>query len=389
MDGPMLDVSPAPAARRVVELRPERAASLLGIEIGADEIASLLEPIGFQIERREGPLRVTVPGYRPDVEREVDLIEEIARRRGYDSFPEQRVAFRASAVPEDALLGTERRVRAILERWGLLEARTAAFAPASDDRVPLLNPLSAEDSHLRDALAPGLLRRVEHNWAHGVRHVRLYEVGTVFLPDGDRQPREEVRVAAALTGARRPPHWTGEPEPWDVWDLKALLAELATVLGAAPPVVDGDILQLRDANDEPIGSGWRVAESAIDAPAWADPVWALELTMPAPRPSDRESSAYRPLPEHPPAERDLALLVPTATPAEEVERLIAREGGDTLAELWPFDLYAGEGIGEGMRSIAWRLRFRRPDRTLTDAEVDRAVSSILRTLEDRLGVRRR
>lgn len=390
LDGAMLDVSRAEATRRVVELRPERAASVLGIGMAADEIASLLEPIGFATEPAGDRLSVTVPGFRPDVAREIDLIEEIARRRGYDSFPEERVAFRASIVPEDPLLAIERGIRGILTRWGLLEARTVAFAPASDDRVPLLNPLSAEESHLRDRLAPGLLRRVEHNWAHGVRNVRLYEVGTAFLPAEDGgQPREEVRVAAVLTGARRPPHWKGEPEPWDVWDLKALLSEMAEAVGAAAPVPAGDTLELHDRSGARVAAGWRVPDSDIDAPAWADAVWALELTLPTAAAEVDSQVGYRPLPEYPPAERDLALLVPTGTSADEVERVISTAAGDTLAEMWPFDLYAGEGIESGARSIAWRLRFRRPDRTLTDAEVDRGVSSILGALEDRLGVRRR
>jgi phenylalanyl-tRNA synthetase beta chain len=408
LEGGMLDVAAAPPAERTIDLRPERVARLLGVEVDATEIEGLLTPIGFDVSGSGSTLQVGVPGYRPDVEREVDLIEEIARRRGYDSFPENRVAFRASVVPEDRLLGVERRVRAVLERWGLLEARTAAFAPAGATRIPLLNPLSSEESHLRDALGPGLLRRVEHNWAHGVRDVRLYEIGTVFFPD-EQAPGgagEEIRVAAVLTGSSAPAHWTGEARPWDLWDLKALLAELSRELGAPGPVpAQGEpsgngrrsagpspllaartALEVRTSDDRRLGGGGQVRDKAIDAPAWAEPVWLLEMTLVG---ASRGAPTYQPLPEYPPAERDLALLVPSATSADQVERVIRGTAGDSLAELWPFDLYEGPGIAEGTRSIAWRLRFRRPDRTLTDEEVDRAIASVLGGLQERLGVERR
>lgn len=389
IDGGSIDVAASRGGRRVVAVRPGRATSLLGVEFDADGIAALLAPIGFAVRPAGEALDVEVPGYRPDVEREVDVIEEIARRHGYDAFPESRVAIRPGAVTQDPLLATERRVRAVLDAYGLLEARTLAFAPASPDRVPLLNPLSAEESHLRDALVPGLLRRVEHNWAHGVRHVRLYEIGTAFLPTGDPQPREEVRLAAVLTGARRPPHWTGEPGTWDVWDLKGLLEELAASMGATAPVPDAGALVLRDDSGAELGRGWVVAESAIDAPAWGDPVVALELTLRAPSSAARPVGGFRALPELPPSERDLALLVPRGVPAAEVERVIRASAGEPLEEVWPFDLYEGPGIPEGTRSLAWRLRFRGADRTLTDAEVDSAVDAVLRALEEQLDVRRR
>lgn len=405
----MLDVSPAPAVPTVVELRPDRVSALLGIDIDAGEIEGLLAPIGFTVEESSSKvtLRVRVPGYRPDVTREVDLIEEVARRRGYDSFPELRVAFRPSAVPEDALLGVERRVRAVLSRWGFMEARTAAFAPAGEARVPLLNPLSSEESHLRDALTPGLLGRVEHNWAHGVRHIRLYEVGTAFFPATDSAAREVVRVAAVFTGATRPPHWTAEDDAYDAWDLKALMAELAQAVDGEAPVPGADpvaepsfaaaavvlqpgaTLQVSAAGGGVIGIGGRVSAQRIDAPAWSDPVWSLELDLPAETATAARSVTYAALPEHPASERDLALLVPEATAASEVERVIVESGGNALSEVRPFDVYEGPGVEAGTRSIAWRLRFRLQDRTLTDREVDAAVDRILDALEDRLRVVRR
>lgn len=396
-DRAALDLNPAPFSRRVVELRPERVARVLGVELAAGEIAALLEEIGFEVDVSGAPLRVSVPGFRPDVTEEVDLIEEVARRRGYDSFPEALLPFRASAVPESPEVEAERRARDFFRRLGFLEARTTGFAPGAEGRVPLLNPLSAEEGSLRDALVPGLLRRVEHNWAHGVRDVRLFEVGTAFFPAGEGAvPREEIRVAAAFTGASRPSHWSGDAAAWDVWDLKGVLEELAESLGgvlevAAPAtlgstVVPSEAFRLVVEGAE-VGGGGRVAPGAADAPAWAGDVWVLEARLQAGR--EAEAVTYRPLPEQPASERDLALLVPRGTAAAEVGAVIRDSAGPLLEAVAPFDLYEGKGIPEGTRSVAFRLRFRAADRTLTDAETDAAVASVLGALQERLGVRRR
>ena len=159
---------------------------------------------------------------------EIDLIEEIARRRGYDSFGDELAPFRPSAVPEDLAVAVERTFREVLIRRGALEARTIALAPASAGAAAVLNPLSAEEAFLRTALLPGLLRRVEHNWAHGVRDVRLWEIGTVFrAARSGALPAEERRIAAVLSGARAPRHWTGDPGVLEVRDQKGVMEELA------------------------------------------------------------------------------------------------------------------------------------------------------------------
>lgn len=396
-DPEALDVDPVPFTRRVVELRPSRVRQVLGVELPVPEIATLLREIGFTVDDSASPLQVGVPGFRPDVTGEIDLVEEIARRRGYDSFPEELLPFRPSAVPESPSVAPERRVRERFVRLGFLEARTAGFAPASDARVPLANPLSSEESHLRDSLTPGLLRRLEHNFAHGVRDVRLFEVGTVFFPAGEGAvPREESRVAAVFTGHRTPPHWTGGAATWDVWDLKGILEELAGEYGAsleigAPAALGANVVPAEAfrlvVDGAEVGGGGRVAASTLDAPAWAGEVWALEARLPV---GVRGAApAYVPLPEHPASERDLALLTPNAVSAAEVEAVIRENAGGALEAVGPFDLYVGKGIPEGTRSVAWRLRFRAADRTLTDAEVDAAVARTLAALEERLGVRRR
>ncbi|HEX5724322.1 MAG TPA: phenylalanine--tRNA ligase subunit beta, partial [Longimicrobiaceae bacterium] len=256
-----VDVDPRPFERPVIPLRPERVEALLGVKVPPRQIAALLEPIGFGGNWNSSPLRVSIPGFRPDMTREVDVVEEIARRRGYDAFPEELRPFRPTAVPPDPAVAVERAVRETFLRWGFLESRHLPFAAEAEGSVPLLNPLSQEEGHLRTELLGGLLRRVEHNFARGVRDVRLFAVGTVFhaAPDGGL-PREEAHLAAAFTGASRPPHWSGAAPDYDVWDLKALLEELAAHYGPAARVEPAEGVRLSlVAEGEAVGAGWTAA----------------------------------------------------------------------------------------------------------------------------------
>ncbi len=395
------DVLGSPPARLEVPVRPAAVRRLLGVEMSAEEIENLLQPLGFRTTRDGETVRVEVPGYRPDVTREVDVIEEVARRYGYDNFDAPLSFFRPGRVQDDPLLGQTKAVHDLFAQWGFLEARTASFAPASEHRVPLLNPLSAEESHLRDELLEGLVRRVEHNWAHGLRAIRLYEIGSTFRPDPEGRFAEEIRVAATWTGPRRPPHWSEEQPAWDVWDLKGLAEEIAELVGGRlveiPDPAEGDgvartlapapRLHILDENGALLGVAGPVAAGVADAPAWADALWGIEVVL-RERPRG-EAVAYRTLPAFPTIERDLALLVPEELPAARVEEVLGNAAGPLLESARPFDLYAGAGLQEGTRSIAWRLRYRHPERTLTDAEVDASVGAALTALEEELGVRRR
>jgi phenylalanyl-tRNA synthetase beta chain len=401
VEGEAVDLYPVPIERGTVALRPERVERVLGVAVSADRIAATLEPIGFEVGSAGDTLRVTVPGHRPDVAREIDVIEEIARRIGYDHFEEEFLPFRPSSVPQDALVPVAQRLRERLQGWGFLESRTVGFAPAAEQRIPLLNPLSAEESHLRDTLVHSLLRRVEHNWAHGTRDVRLFEIGTVFLPGGEGElVREEVRVAAVATGLRRPAHWTdaGQSEVWDLWDLKELFEQVADDLGGGEvrPAESTSLGSYLDSatglalsvDGEAAGGAGRATEGMVDAPAWAAPVWILEARVSS-RALSRPVQPYRPIPEQPAVERDLALITPSGVVAGEVSAAIRETAGELLESLGPFDVYVGAGVPEGASSVAWRLRFRAAERTLTDAEVDRSVGAVLRALEERFGVRRR
>src|SRR5881409_100706 len=201
-----IDLWPEPQQPRSVFVRDARVSHLLGVPVPRKEIERYLSAVGFVAAPKDDRLAVQVPGWRPDVTREVDLIEEVARLRGYDTFPDELRPYRPGTVPDAPAELTLRRIRQQLARsgTGLLEARTLPLGPAdSPDAVQIKNPLSAEEAHLRSRLLPGLVRRVEYNWAQGQRDVRLFEVGTVFrkAQGPSPQPHEELHLAIVLTAS--------------------------------------------------------------------------------------------------------------------------------------------------------------------------------------------
>ncbi len=394
VEGEVIDVNPRPAARRTVSLRPARVDHLLGVALAPGTIAACLEPIGFEVRTGDdASLAVEVPTWRPDIEREIDLIEEVARRHGYDKFPDAMRNFRPTTVPEDEYVDAFRRLRESMIGLGFLEAKSTPFAPQDEGEVRLLNPLSEREDHLRRDLLTGLIHRVEYNFARGLRDIRLFELGTAFSRADGPVPAESIRIAAAWTGERAPAHWSGASGEWDVWDLKSIAANLAAQ--AAPgaglrpvdPAGDSGSLELPLAVVTPGGRtlGWagRVPAAALEAPRWAGAVWGLEIEIVPGRP---ETVAYRPLPVFPAVERDLALVVEESILSAQVGAVIREAAPRTLEGLSVFDVYEGENLPAGSRSVAWRLRFRAPDRTLTDEEVDQALKGITAALQEKLNV---
>lgn len=394
-DAEGLDVCPRPWRPAAVQLRPARVKHVLGVDFSESEVASLLAPLGFvAAPAADGAPAFVVPGPRSyDVTREIDLIEEVARTYGYDRFPDQLGPYRPSAVPDHPLFELETRLRQHLSASGLYEVHTLAFADRGEVAIP--NPLSAEGTHLRASLLPGVLRVLEYNFARSQRDVRLFEIGTVFrsAAAGER-PVEETRLAAVLAGRRDRPHWSRPEVPFEFWDIKGLLDSVLDVVGGTsggrpgPADLAGGALEGQWSvwrGDAPVAVAGPVAAGALDAPPWAGPVWGLEVVLPSGW-RLHPVEPVRPLPTFPASERDLALLVPWETAAARVEELIRAEGGPLLAGIELFDVYEGTGLPAGRRSLAFRLRFQAADRTLRDQDVERATRRLLTALKETLDV---
>ncbi len=407
VDDHALDVYPEPFQMPAVELRAQRVRDLLGEPIGDEEVLELLQHVGFEVrDQRDGVLSCAIPGFRRhDVTREVDLIEEVARRYGYDRFADTLRPYRPTTVADAPLSNLEDRVRDFLVGRGVLEAQSVPMVPEHAGQIRLLRPLSAEEGFLRSSLIHGLLRATRLNLARGLRDVRLFQIGTTFHPsEPGAQPREETRVAVVLSGGRRPGHWSDEVADWDIWDLRGLAEQLSEVLGVGSAEVsplledpgdlalphtyrEGTMLAVR-ADGRLVGVAGEIGASALDAPAWAASAFALEVRLTEAM-ARRSRPTLVPLPTQPATDRDLALLVPDSTPAVAVAATIRQAAGGLLESLHIFDLYTGPGVPDGFRSIAFRLVFRHQERTLRDEEVDAVVDQVLHHLDQEHGVKRR
>ena len=411
IDGAPVDLVHEPVPARRIQLRESRVAALLGEAVPADEIAKLLESVGFKVG---SSLSVQVPSWRLDVAGEVDLIEEVARLRGYDSFPVELRPFRPTAVGDDPQYLTARRVRDMLVGQGMIEVRPMPFVAGGANYVRVLNPLAENEAHLRRDLLETLARRAEHNLARMEGNLRLFEIGSAFEPSEGELPTEELRVAALVMGRRHPAHFTDPKTPefagwvsYGEWDAKALghLISTTAYTGATIELAASDradvLWEIRVAG-KPTGT---VRRLALDAPVWASAAYGVELSLGvlasdavAPRGESAHRkfesprpvvTRYRELPTTPASEFDLALSVPEAVRAEQVEEVMRRVSGRLLERVELFDRYVGSGVEAGHRSLAWRLTFRHAERTLRDREIDARRSDILRALADELHVRQR
>jgi phenylalanyl-tRNA synthetase beta chain len=418
-----VDVNPTPAVARHLSVRAARVKQVLGEAIQVGRIAQLLRSIGFVADVRPGTemlngneeMSVVAPSWRPDIVSEIDVIEEIARLHGYDTFSDQLRPFRSSTVPDAPDFILESRIQDALAAEGLYEVRPLPFVAGADDtHVRVANPLAENEAHLRRSILESLAARAEFNLAHMEGNVRLFEVGSIFAPRaGFALPLESKSVGILIMGDRRPPHFS-EPKPprFDQWDARALAERLADV---AVPGARAELVPA-DAAARAAGDLWTVQLDgqtrgvvralSLDAPVWAAPAYGIELDLgpidsaevappgksihgqTAPRTAERHPQ-FKPLPSTPAAPIDLALLVPETVRAGDVERVIRSNGGDLLERLVLFDEFRGAGLPSGTRSVAWRLTFRDPTRTLRDKEIEGRTNKILRALEGELGVRQR
>lgn len=406
--GAVVDRYPAPRERVTVPLRHERIGRVLGVEVEPGFVRATLERLGFGVDPAPdggGPprWRVTVPPHRVDVGREIDLVEEVARHHGYERLPSTFPALvRPPAPPGDALF-RQRLLRRVLTAGGCSEAVTYGFVEEAaarpfvgrpDELVRIANPLSEKFAVLRPSLVPGLLDALIHNRRRDRRDVRLFEIGRRFTAGGG----EEAGVAVALSGAAAPRHWSAGERRTDLFDAIGLVDRVCEAFGIRPeyePDGGGALAPGRAAAvraktreaAEPVVLGHVGELAAAVGRARGLPgddavyVAELDLAALARAGADRRRMTAEPLPRHPSVVRDLALIVDAALPAATVRDTIRSVAPETLLQVREFDLYEGEGIPEGRRSLALRLTFRAAGRTLTDVEVQGAVDEIVAALK--------
>jgi phenylalanyl-tRNA synthetase beta chain len=402
-----------PPRERVVTLRSMRLDALLGAPVPFGEATAILRRLGFktQAHQDDGALaQVTVPTFRPDVEREADLIEEVARIRGLDAIPTVLPAIRPQPARDTGLI--ESRVRDAATSLGLSEAITYGFVSPKDlealgappSPVVLKNPLSDDRSVMRTSLLPGLLEAVKRAWRHGETEARLFTVGALFAPGGDHGlPREVSSFAAVLAGSRQA--YLSKAEPFDVYDAKGVGVDIAErVAGMAARVV-GQV-DKRAAHLHPRGAAnILIGEHQVGqiGPLHPDVLraWDLdiagvvvvELDLAALARAGRKSPRFSPIPRLPAATRDIALVVHDDVPAGQVERLIRDVAGDLCESVQVFDVFRGGSVPADHRSLAFHVVYRDPRaasapseaRTLTDQEVDERHAAVVAKAKAELG----
>ena len=410
----MIDVRTPAGPDPSIRLRTGSVNGLLGTGLDRDEIASMLRRLRFDVQpaRTAGAdLEVGVPSFRRDVTREVDLIEEVARLYGYDRIEPVVSALRHEETEEArqraqalrAQQDVRRRLRDAMAGFGFTEVVTHSFVhpdrneliDPSRSSVLIENPLSPELSAMRTSLAASMLSVVRWNANRKVRDIRIFEVGRVFWPKTDGLPDEPEHLGFAVTGQRHSPHWDGPPEAFDFYDLKGLAEALPGRLGldrveTVPydnddPLFDGDRTGELLADGVRIGRFGAVSHQVLDRFEIREPVWmgVVDCGVLFGRASERRT--YHSPPKYPAVERDLAVVVPDEVSHRDILEEIRACSGDLLEAVELFDVYRGEQIAANRKSMAYAMRFRSGERTLTDAEVTRLQDEVLRRLVDRYG----
>jgi phenylalanyl-tRNA synthetase beta chain len=378
--GELLDARPQPAAPVRVSLRTSRVNSILGIELADDAIDRLLTPIGFEVERKEpGLAEVTVPSFRPDTTREIDVIEEVARHHGYSAIPNSPLR-----APGVGMLTSHQQLRRTLRRLvvalGAHEAWTSTFvSPADHERagltgaeIRLANPLVSEESVLRKGLLPGLLLAIRRNVVHRNPSLRLFEMGHVFEPPVPDAVLPTEREVVAIALARKDDGAESAVRSWrliahglGILDVVLEQTGLENIHSMHPTraallVGGGETIGLVGEVDPAVIEAFELPHARI---GWivADVERLLAL-------AGRPGLALDPS-RYPSSDIDLAFSVDDATPADTVEAALVVAAGELCESVQLFDVYRGPGVEPGRRSLAYRLRFCAPDRTLTDAEV--------------------
>ncbi|SDS13655.1 phenylalanyl-tRNA synthetase beta subunit [Paenibacillaceae bacterium GAS479] len=392
----------------VIEISLDRIANYLGMELSKLEVQTIFGRLGFDSEvSAQGVIKVQVPTRRGDITRDVDLIEEVARLYGYDNIPTTPIIGETTPGALTVPQAVRRELRRRLSDAGLHEvisysftapARAGLFPELSHGVVPirLAMPMSEERSVLRTSLLPQLLETAAYNRNRKNHDLALFEIGTVFHTDEQqltRLPQEKHRFALLLTGQRRAAAWNQNAEKVDFYDAKGVLETMFATLGLSESVsyeaaAPGDLHPGRTAaiklsgerGEEIIGYVGQLHPELQQGSDLED-VYVAELDLGALYDVVDRTIAYRVLPRYPASDRDIAVTVDAGVPAAALAAVVREAAGELLESVKVFDVYTGEKLGEGRKSVALALVYRHPERTLTDDEVTAAHASAVSALE--------
>ncbi|MGE5389426.1 MAG: phenylalanine--tRNA ligase subunit beta [Deltaproteobacteria bacterium] len=406
--GGICDAYPNPEPNRVISLRPDRVNSLLGTQISTGEIKSFLQSLTFPIEESGGVLKVEAPSYRPDITMEVDLIEEVARLYGYDKIDAVLPVGNTTQGGLNAIQKFRDRIRAVMA-GNLFEVVTYSFInPVHLDNLRLLedavernfvvvaNPLSEEQGIMRTTLLPGLLDTAATNLARKNENLAFFEMGAVFYTSDGRLPQESVRLGAIVTGSNDM-NWLQNKVNLDFYYLKGVAEDLLRQLNiydyAFEPVQSESYHPGRTARvmsgTTVLGIIGEVHPLVLQNYDIKPRCCAMELDVEALYACSQDRVMMQEITRYPAVERDMAILVEVSRQASEVLAVIKEAGNEYLRRVVVFDVYTGEQVPAGYKSMAFRFLFQAPDRTLTDTEINESMADIQKNLESKLKAARR
>jgi phenylalanyl-tRNA synthetase beta chain len=390
-----------PATKVFVD--PDRISRILGGSVAATFMDERLSALGFGWDAKPDGVEVSVPSFRQDVHEEIDIVEEVARSLGYDKFAER--AANLSWVP-----GLDEDMEVFLEKcadWlaslGLSEAISKVLVDpdkaslfldngAGGQLVTISNPASNAEAALRPSILCSLLDAVSINLRRGVENIRLFEIGKTFRGVGTGWSEERYAIAVAICGRKRPPSWQEtEPQNCDIFDIKGIAGALMSKLKVDNyetlcydgVIVEREVSGSISCNEKTLGLFGLASRELLRKFDIEREVYVLELDAQILRAIATEKGRFAEPSRFPPVKRDIAVIVGVTLPQEEIAKLIESLAGNSLRRIELFDVYVGEAISKGKKSLAYSLSFQSVERTLSDAEVDEIMEGIVRGLEGR------
>ncbi|MDO7786690.1 phenylalanine--tRNA ligase subunit beta [Desulforamulus aquiferis] len=401
-----IDNFPAPITEKTILLRPERVDWILGVSVPKDEIYRIMLSLQFRVQEQGDNLLVTVPTFRPDITREIDLVEEVARLYGFHRVPEtlpSGASTQGRRTQEQQITWDARK---LMISCGFFEVVTYSFVhprifdlmnlpPDSSLRqvVKLQNPLSEEQSIMRTVMVPGLLEVLQRNLNRRLQNGAVFEIGRVFYPVSGQQLPEEVPVLAAVAIGNTPKTWNQPASPMDFYFIKGVAEQLIDSLALEgvefkrhqdPSFHPGRCAKI-EVNGELMGVVGELHPNVIDNYELSGRAVALKIDLNVLFRANRPVKQYQGLPKFPLVERDLAVLVKQQVEASEMLAIIKRAGGNLLRGTDIFDVYQGAQVPEGYKSVAFSMKFQADDRTLTDEETADKMKRIAKSLEAQVG----
>ncbi|MEW6442715.1 MAG: phenylalanine--tRNA ligase subunit beta [bacterium] len=408
-----VDVYPVPYRPKAIALSASKVNRLLGTSLEKGQILDFLQRLDLRLEDAgEDAFTVTAPSFRPDIREEMDVVEEVARLNGYDRIPTRMPVGPLSAAAADPERTAEEKIRDLLVGLGFQEVVQYSFVPRSwvemmgngapDSGmapVALQNPLSEAQAVLRTTLAGSLLDAVSRNIRKNNRNLKIFELNKIFLPAPDGGlPREQKRLAAILTGRRYPRQWNQPSEEVDAYDLKGVIEVILEAFGVRTfdwspneqifslhPGCSGDIV----INVTKAGHAGRLHPLLQERLEIDQDVYLLEMEFGALVARQDERKVYTPIGRFPAVQRDVALILDKAIPFRRIVEEMWSRADRSVVRIDLFDLYRGPPVPDSQKSLAFRITYQDPSRTLTDEEVNTLHQRFLDALLPRLNAQLR